>query len=250
VLVACAPTTLDTVRAMREAHVAEMACQVVHESLHARGWTHEYAITIDRALAGYGSIAMQGPWQGAPTVVEFHLVPACRTQSFAAFEALMAASGAVAIETQSNDAQLTTMLHAYATRVESERILFEWRAETSLAPRDASFRVATESDGLGVSAYDLPWHGVVTVAGEIVAHGGVLRHYNPPYGDVYMETAEAHRGRGYGAFAVQELARLCRAHGGKPVARCRTDNLASRATLQRAGFVPIGHMLVGRLEQA
>jgi GNAT superfamily N-acetyltransferase len=35
-------------------------------------------------------------------------------------------------------------------------------------------------------------------------------HYNPPYGDVYMEVAEPFRRRGLGAYLVQELKRIVR----------------------------------------
>jgi GNAT superfamily N-acetyltransferase len=83
--------------------------------------------------------------------------------------------------------------------------------------------------------------------GGIAAGGGVLFHYNRPYGDVYMHVLEPFRRRGLGAFLVQELKRACYEGGSLPAARCNPGNLASRKTLQKAGFVPCGHMLVGAL---
>jgi hypothetical protein len=43
--------------------------------------------------------------------------------------------------------------------------------------------------------------------GETVATGGLLFHYNRPYGDIYMDVPESHRRRGFGAYIVQELKR-------------------------------------------
>jgi RimJ/RimL family protein N-acetyltransferase len=83
--------------------------------------------------------------------------------------------------------------------------------------------------------------------GTAVGKGGLLFHYNPPYGDVWMDVAEPHRRRGLGAWLVQELKRECHELGAVLAARCSPDNLASRQTLQKAGFVPRGHVLIGSL---
>jgi RimJ/RimL family protein N-acetyltransferase len=79
----------------------------------------------------------------------------------------------------------------------------------------------------------------------VAASGGILFHYNRPYGDIFMETNESFRRRGLGAFLVQELKRVCYEGGHVPAARCNPNNVASRRTLQRAGFVPCGHILKG-----
>jgi RimJ/RimL family protein N-acetyltransferase len=62
-----------------------------------------------------------------------------------------------------------------------------------------------------------------------------------------MKVAERFRERGIGSFLVQELKRTARGQGLVPAARCRTENIASRRTLQKAGFVPCGHLLVGAI---
>jgi RimJ/RimL family protein N-acetyltransferase len=54
-------------------------------------------------------------------------------------------------------------------------------------------------------------------------------------------------GQGLGSFLVQELKRVCYELGAVPGARCNPDNVASRRTLQRAGFVPFAHILDGEL---
>jgi GNAT superfamily N-acetyltransferase len=62
-----------------------------------------------------------------------------------------------------------------------------------------------------------------------------------------MEVAEPFRRRGLGSLLVQELKRTCYEMGRIPAARCSADNLASRATLQKAGLVPCGRLLTGTL---
>jgi len=66
-----------------------------------------------------------------------------------------------------------------------------------------------------------------------------------PYGDSYMDVAESFRRRGLGAFLVQELKRICYEGGSIPAARCNTGHIASRLTLQKAGFVPCANILNG-----
>lgn len=80
-----------------------------------------------------------------------------------------------------------------------------------------------------------------------MATGGLLYHYNPPYGDIYMEVAEPFRLRGLGSYLVQELKRVCREGGHVPAVRCGTDNAGSRLTLQRAGMSPCGRIVSGRV---
>jgi GNAT superfamily N-acetyltransferase len=86
---------------------------------------------------------------------------------------------------------------------------------------------------------------VLELDGKVVAQGGLLFHYNRPYGDIYMEVAEAFRQRGLGSYLVQELKRAAYELGAVPCARCNTTNVPSRRTLQKAGFIPFAHMLTG-----
>ena len=86
--------------------------------------------------------------------------------------------------------------------------------------------------------------------GEIVATGGVFTHYNPPYGDVYMEVNGQQRGQGVGSYLVQELKRVAYESGLLPAARCSPENAASRATLERAGLQVCGQTLSGTIRGA
>jgi GNAT superfamily N-acetyltransferase len=65
-----------------------------------------------------------------------------------------------------------------------------------------------------------------------------------------MEVAEPFRRRGLGSWFVQELKRAAHDFGAIPCARCNLTNVASRRTLQKAGFVPFAHMLTGVLGRA
>jgi GNAT superfamily N-acetyltransferase len=242
---------IEEIAPLRELYRQEMNCQIIHDSIHCRpGWSLEYSLGANGVPVGYGSIAVAGPWKNNPTLYEFYVVPYYRSRLFDLFSVLLATSGANRIETQSNDALLTVMLHTFARDVISESILYHDKLTTALAPEGAIFRPATAADALEISANQLRSHGVVEVGGAVVAKGGILFHYNPPYGDIYMEVAEPFRKRGLGSYLVQELKRVCYERGNTPSARCSPKNIASRKTLQKAGFVPCGHILSGSVSPA
>ncbi len=96
---------------------------------------------------------------------------------------------------QTNDTILSVMLHARAQSIVSEKIIFEDKITTNHAPQGATLRRR--------DAPDQDWG--LEVDGAIAATGGILYHYNRPYGDLYMEVAEAFRLRGLGSYLVQEL---------------------------------------------
>jgi GNAT superfamily N-acetyltransferase len=168
-------------------------------------------------------------------------------QTFEAFTSLLQSCGAKIIETQSNERVLPVMLHVFARNLRTEAILFEDAFETSIRPPGAGFRAVTASDAAVLRQHELDedaaW--VATMNDEIAGAGGVLYHYNRPYGDVYMKVAEPFRRLGLGSYLVQELKAVCRSGASVPSARCNVDNLPSRRTLQKAGFVPCGALIVG-----
>jgi GNAT superfamily N-acetyltransferase len=161
------------------------------------------------------------------------------------FEALLAAPNAGMIECQSNDAMLTVMLHVFGETPRTEKILFEDARTTTYRPEGALFRRIEPGDAEAMSAGELDtgagWG--ISFDGRIVAAGDVLYHYNPPYGDIYMKVAERYRRHGLGSYLVQELKRVCREQGQVPCARCDPNNIASRRTLQNAGFAPCAVIL-------
>jgi GNAT superfamily N-acetyltransferase len=248
--IATRASELCEIEPLREKYRKEMNCQIIHDSVHGRpGWTREFALHEDGALIGYGSVAVAGPWRDKPALYEFFVEPVYRTRTFAAFTSLLQSCGAKIIETQSNGRALPVMLHAFARNLRTEAILFEDGFQTSLCPQGAGFRATTASDTTELRRLELDdeaaW--VVTMNDEIAGAGGVLYHYNRPYGDVYMKMAGPFRRLGFGAYLVQELKAVCRTGGSVPAARCNVDNLPSRSTLQKAGFVPCGALIAGDL---
>ena len=240
---------LEAIMTWRRFYREEMNCQIIHDSIHSRaGWSLEYCLNDGNSKLGYGSVAVGGPWKTKPTVYEFYVDPAYRTRVFDIFLALLQTSGAVAIETQSNDPLLTIMLHTFGRGILCESILFEDMCRTTYAPADAVFRLATAADGLDIRPEQLASHGVIEVKEKVVATGGILFHYNRPYGDIYMEVKEPFRRHGLGTYLVLELKRVCYEGGSVPSARCNPTNVASRKTLQKAGFVPCGNILSGSVE--
>ena len=241
---------LREIEPLREKYRKEMNCQIIHDSIHGRaGWTREFALHESGAVIGYGSVAVAGPWRDNPAIYEFFVEPEHRMRTFEAFTHFLQACGANIIETQSNDRFLPVMLHVFAHNLRTESILFEDGFQTSLCPQGAGFRAATAPDVAALRRLELDENAgwVVTMNDEIAGAGGVLYHYNRPYGDVYMKIAEPFGRLGLGAYLVQELKAVCRKGGSVPAARCNVDNVPSRRTLQRAGFVPCGALIVGDL---
>lgn len=245
------PIAVEAIEPWREAYRREMNCQIVHDSLHARaGWTQHYLLALDGEAAGYGAVAVGGPWAGKPSIFELFIEPRWRCRAFDLFDALRRASAAVAMDAQTSDALLTVMLHAFATNVVVDRILFHDALQTArTAPPGCVFRSATPDDGEAMRAQRLDMEGewVVEVDGALAGAGGVALHYNEPYADIYMEILPAFRRRGVGAYLTQGLKRACREMGREPCARCRPNNIASRRTLAKAGFAPFGLILTGAL---
>jgi GNAT superfamily N-acetyltransferase len=235
---------------LRVRYRAETNGQIVHDSLHTRaGWTKSYLLQVDGRAAGFGSVALGGPWKDKPTVFEFYLLPETRWRAFDFFEAFVIASGAHFFEVQTSDILLSVMLLTYGSDFASEKIIFHDEMTTSLPARGAALkRVTSEKESLccfqeraGKSEWTLELNATA------VGSGALLFHYNFPYCDVAMEINEEYRRRGLGAYLVQELKRIAYEMGGIPAARCDPNNVVSRKTLQKAGLVPFAHVLVGKI---
>lgn len=236
--------------ALRELHRREMDCQIILDSWHGRGWVDSYLLRVDGRVAGYGLV---GGVRDEPreTVTEFYVLPAHRGRSLPLFRRFVEASGTRSIEVQSNDLLLTHMLYDCASGIESNVVLFEDTITTNFSAPGAFFREVTEGDMESVASQgldtDARW--LVEADGVVAATGGPLFHYNAPYGDIYMATAEPLRRRGYGSYLIQELKRVAYEMGKVPAARCNVTNAASRATLQKAGMFPCARVLTGSLKR-
>jgi GNAT superfamily N-acetyltransferase len=248
VVLKAVPADCRDIESMRETHRREMNCQIVHESIHVRpGWSIEYILMAGDVHCGYGSVAVGGPWEDRPTCYEFFLSPAHRPRAFEFFEAFLAASGARCFEVQTNDALATVMALSYGGDLGSEKILFQDATSSALAANGAVLQRVTAERDIQTAVEQRRGGGewLLEVDGTVAGKGGILFHYNRPFGDIYMEVSEPFRRRGLGSYFVQELKRECRELGSVPSARCNSTNVASRRTLQRAGFVPVAHILTG-----
>jgi GNAT superfamily N-acetyltransferase len=243
-------TVAPVVLPLRTRYRQEMNCQIVKDSIHARpGWALTYALGVADQMAGFGTVAIAGPWQDKPTILEFYVVPEHRTRAFDLFDAFLEASGARLIEIQSNDLLLAAMLHTYARDVSSEAIVFRDGFTTALPANGAVLEPLTSDEDVRLAMAERQGgpEFLLRVDGQPAGKGGILFHYNPPYGDVYMDIEEPFRGRGFGAYLVQEVKRQAYQIGSIPAARCNRDNRPSRKTLQKAGFIPYAHILSGTI---
>ena len=229
-------TEFEEIALLRALYRHEANCQIVRDSILGRGLADPYLILIDGRVAGYA-----GVWNEhfKDRVMEFHALPQGRADTIPMFRELLAVSGATHIEAQTNMPIMNSLLYDFATNISVENILFEDGPATYLSSPGAVFG-ARETDEEGPEG---DW--VVEMNGEVVAAGGVLYHYNPPYGDVYMEVIPGARRQGIGSYLVQELRRVCCEAGKRPAARCDPDNEASPRTLQRGGLLPCGRLLAG-----
>lgn len=219
----------------RDLYRAEANCQIVGDSALRRGIADPYLLIVDGKVGGYA-----GVWNkySPDRIHEFYVLPHLRGLAQTVYRVLIEASDAKEIEAQTNMPLMLLMFFDLATNVRAENVLFADDRKTEFACPGADFRAATEADKTE-DGY------VLEVGDKIVGGGGYLTHYNPPYGDIYMQVAEEERGKGYGTFIVQEAKRLCYEAGKVPGARCNASNVASRRTLTRAGFLPVGRLLVG-----
>lgn len=239
---------LAELEGMREKHRREMNCQVVHDSIHRRaGWAREFLLEADGTAVGYGSVAEGGPWKDKPTFFEFFILPESRGRVFECFEIFVAASGAQFLEVQTNATLATVMALTYGRDLDVEAIVFRDELTTRHLLEGAVLKRVTTEEEIREAMERRQGGGewVLELGGEMVAKGGILFHYNVPYGDIYMEVMEPFRRRGIGAYIIQELKRACYELGAVPAARCNRTNEASRRTLQKAGFVPYANILTG-----
>jgi len=189
-----------------------MNCQIVHDSIHRReGWTLSYLLGLGDITAGFGSVAIGGPWKDKPTVFEFYLLPEHRSRAFDFFEAFLATSSARSFEVQTNDLLLTVMLHTYGRDIASEKIVFHDKLITALPSNGAIFRWVTSEEETRLCLEQRQGGGewLLEMDDKVAARGGILFHYNRPYGDILHGSGRAVSKAWPWLLPVQELKRRC-----------------------------------------
>jgi len=217
--------------------------QLRYFAVHERGWSDSYLILVDGVDAGYGSIKGQ-EIPDRDTVFEFYVRPPFAGAAREMFIELLRASRPVHIECQSNDELLTSLLLEFGRNIRSDVVLFEDHLATNLSVAGATVRQRRSNEQIFDHQAEPEGDYVVEVDGAIVASGGFLLHYNPPFADLYMETRAAERRRGYASLLLQEVKKACYEAGRVPAARTGLDNYGSRATLTKAGMRICGFMLL------
>jgi len=235
--IAVSPIDVQQILHLRELHQQEMECQIIQDSFPLRGLSDPYLARVDGEIAGYGLVANR---YYPDTVNEFFMVPEYRGAALPVFRRLLEVSRATRIRTQTNDRLLLLMLYDCAENITPQNVLFADSLTTLLRCPGGVLR---QSD----SKENEEW--LIEMDGAAVASGGLLFHYNPPYGDIYMNVEEPYRRRGFGSYLVQELKRICYAMGKIPAARCDADNVISRKTLEKAGMLPCGRVLQGEVSR-
>ncbi|MFN8527299.1 MAG: GNAT family N-acetyltransferase [Anaerolineae bacterium] len=240
------PAEYAEVQGLRDLYRQEANVQIVRDSALVRGFAQAYLIRVEGHLAGYGAV---GTRYNTGNVLEFYTVPHVRSHAMTIFRELLDASHATHIQAQTNMPLMLMMLYDCAHNITTDAILFQDTLTSRLDCPQATFRPITASEKPLIFEHTQEPVGEwgIEANGAIVATGGFLTHYNPPYADIFMEVAESARRQGVGSYLVQELKRICYEAGKKPAARCGPDNLASRRTLEKAGFLVCGRLLVGEV---
>ena len=238
----------ESIVPLREQYRQELHCQIVHDSAHYRpNCSQAFVVEIDGHVAGYGSVWNGTYWMTAGSIYEFYVVPEHRISAFKLFETFVQSVRPPKIYAQTNDPFLGVYIYSHVRQVNVRSILFEDWKTTHHCADNVQFRQRRPEDEGHIFEHKVEPVGdwLIEKDGRIVGTGGVLYHYNKPYGDIFMEIDPAFRRRGCGQYLVQELKRVCREAGNVPAARTSTRNIASRNTLIQAGFSPCGHLIMG-----
>ena len=226
----------------------ELHAQCRYDACHRRGWADAWLLHLDDRPVGYAAVKGLDALTARDALFEWYVAPPCRDHVIPLATALVAASSVTAVECQTNDPCLFPVAQALAPARRPTTVLFE--APGTPQPRrstDRHLRLRGDDPSFPHTFEPVGDH-VLDIDGDIVGTGGWLTHYNPPFADIYMEVAPAHRRKGYGTRLVAGLIEACWLAGHIPAARCSIDHVASRATLRAAGMREVGQVVVGTID--
>jgi len=241
-------TNLQQILPLRNLFLQENNFQIRYNAQHERGWSDSYLITYNEEKIGYGAIAGKENIRDRDSVFEFYIIPSFKKFASAAFLKLIYASTPSYIICQSNDLLLSSLMFEYAQNINADTVLLQEDFTSSIYINDVIFRKRSNNDIAFEHKAEPVGDYVLEFNKEVVATGGFLLHYNMPFADLYMEVKEDCRRKGFGSYLIQEIKKQCYLAGRVPAARTGLDNIASRATLIKAGFKIAGFMLSGNLK--
>lgn len=238
--------TYQSILPLRQLFLATLSAQVRYEACHDRGWADHYCLMMEKKPVGYGAVKGIEHLRDRDTVFEFFLLPGYRQHAIHFFIKLLEAAEAQYIECQTNEPLLTAMAHSFCQEIREELWLLTDDHVTHHHLPGAQFRKRRNKEFVPWQP-DAPGDFLLLLGDKMVAEGGFLLHYNPPYADLHMSVAPTFQGRGIGTYFVQELKSTCYLAGRLPAARCSIENVASCETLQKAGMKICGKMLWGSI---
>ncbi|MEL6193572.1 MAG: GNAT family N-acetyltransferase [Bacteroidota bacterium] len=241
--------SLADILPLRALYLQELHAQSRYHACHERGWADEYGVFEGDQMIGYGSIKGLEELKDRDAIFEFFLLPTYRDVSKKVFLQLIDTSKATHAEAQSNDGLMCRMLYEFGKPVKTEVVLFKEGRHTKMRKDNVLFRRRKTEDEVLGDKDEPSGDYVLEKDGSIIADGGFLLHYNPPFADVFMEVVPEFRNRGYGRYLVQEIKKECYLAGKVPAARCNLSNQTSRACLEAAGFEVAGYMLSTKLRK-
>ena len=241
-------THLSTILPLRKKYLRENTFQIRYNACHERNWTDSYLLFVDNKIVGYGSVKGLERLSDRDTIFEFYIVPSKRISAKFLFKKLIQASGSKFVESQTNDLLTTGMLESVCVNIQKKMILFGEHVDTNINLKEVEFRPLKSGEEVFGKKEEDKGSFVLEVENQVVADAGYMCHYNPPYADVYMDVAQAHRKKGYGSYILQEVIKNSKAAEKIPAARCKMENAASRACLLKVGFKEVGHMLFGEID--
>jgi GNAT superfamily N-acetyltransferase len=244
------PIDLEKIRPFRDLYRQELNCQIVHDTAYDRkNCFQSFLLQMDGEIVGYGSTWIGDYWMAKGSLFEFYVTPSHRSRLFTLFEQFVHFIQPSRIYAQTNDPFLGVLIYDYTKEIVAEHILFKDGKTTNLTSPEVTFRRSTPADKDHIFKHHVEPIGdwLLEKEDRVIATGGVLYHYNRPYGDIFMEVDAEFRRRGFGQFLVQELKRVCYQSGSVPAARCRPTNIASRRTLEQAGLAPCGRLIYGEI---
>jgi hypothetical protein len=237
-------THLEAIRHLRVLFLQQNRIQFVHNKCHVYGWADQYLFLMDDKEIGYGAAWGREHREERDTIFEFYLLEPFRDHAGFVFSQFLSEARPRWIECQTNDPLLSSMLFEYADNIHAEAILFRDFHETDFNIPGTRFQKGPEKNENPSDSGEY----IVQHNDETVATGGFMLNYNLPYADIYMEVKEPHRKKGFGGFIIQELKKQIYLIDRVPAARCSVDNLASKSTLLKSGFIQCGLLIYGELK--
>ena len=241
-------TELKEIQSFRVLFLHENNFQIRYNACHERNWSDSYRLENEGIQIGYGSVKGKDNYEHRDAIFEFFVLPHLRKLSSTIFFELIQSSAAEFVECQSNDQLLSSMLFEFTQDIYSDVILFEDYVVTEYLRPEVIFRRRNNDDKIFEHKSEPIGDYVLEKQGKVIATGGFLLHYNMPFADLYMEVEENEREKGFGSFIIQELKKECYIAGRVPAARCNIQNIASKATLLKAGLRICGFMLTGEIK--